>query len=117
MPLSASECLWVPLSAIMCLLHQVRRHAADERHSRAIGAARSVAQAQYESAKAARRREQATIEAAGSVDDQLAADPFEREAYMPIVRLREELVHRAEQTIADMYAEGLSDWLPDWISE
>ena len=95
----------------------MRRHAADERHSRAIGAARSVAQAQYESAKAARRREQATIEAAGSVDDQLAADPFEREAYMPIVRLREELVHRAEQTIADMYAEGLSDWLPDWISE
>ena len=92
------------LSASEGLLHQVRRQAAGERHSRAIGAARSVAQAQYESVKAARTREQATIEAAGSLDEQLAADPFEREAYKPIVRLREELVHRAEQTIVEMCA-------------
>ena len=75
---------------------EVREHAVARRHGRIVSSAQGIAERQYREARAARRVYLEERAHAPSADAILAADPFERETYKPLVRLHAELVAQAE---------------------
>lgn len=81
---------------------EARRVARARRAGATALAAQLVAEKQYGAARLERARRREEEASRGSVDEQLSADPFEREAYKPLVVLREE----ATRTLAEAQEEG-----------
>jgi hypothetical protein len=75
-----------------------------KRRSLSVAATRRLAQEQYDQARA-QRAEWLTERDAMSVDEELATNPFEREAYQPLVRLKQEAERRAKEGAAARHAE------------
>ena len=81
----------------------VRDEAVARRRGRAVSSAQRMAASQYEEARLVRARHLAEL-AAETVDERLAADVFEREAYKPLLRLREEAFAREAEQRAKRHA-------------